>query len=223
MVLDQLEPASHAYNLGYGLKIEGPLASGTLQRSVNAIVDRHEVLRTRFVSIDGSPLQQIDQTAEADWRLINLEALPADEREREAARLIEDETRRPFDLATGPLLRALVLRFDAENYLLLLTLHHIVSDAWSAGVLANELRELYRAFVAGEEPSCPTCPCNTLISLWWQHKRFADGARDRKSILETKWQTRPGAELHGFSAHCAPKLSRRKRDSPCAGGTRGRS
>lgn len=176
--LDQLEPDSSAYNLAYATEIEGPLVTDALRKSLNAIVARHEVLRTRFISIDGSPLQHIDQTTEAEWRLINLEDLPAEERAREAARLIEDEARQPFDLSTGPLLRAMLVRVGAGNHLMLLTMHHIVSDAWSAGVFAQELSEFYRAFAAGEEPSLPDLPLQYADFAVWQHQRFADGALD---------------------------------------------
>jgi amino acid adenylation domain-containing protein len=176
--LDQLEPESYAYNLAYATEINGPLVTDALRKALNAIVERHEVLRTRFVSVDGSPLQIVDLPGEADWRLIDLEDLPAKERAREAGQLIEEETRRPFDLAKGSLLRANLFRIGADNHVMLLTMHHIVSDGWSAGILARELSEFYRAFAASEEALLPELPVQYADFAVWQRERFANGELD---------------------------------------------
>ena len=176
--LDQLEPESYAYNLAYATEISGPLATDALRNALNAIVERHEVLRTRFVSVEGSPLQVVDSAGEADWRFIDLENLPAKERAREAGRLIEAETRRLFDLSKGSLLRAILFRIGADNHVLLLTMHHIVSDGWSAGILARELSEFYRAFAANEAARLPELPVQYADFAVWQRERFAHGELD---------------------------------------------
>jgi amino acid adenylation domain-containing protein len=176
--LDQLEPESYAYNLAYATEINGPLVTDALRKALNAIVERHEVLRTRFISVDGNPLQVVDLPTEADWRLIDLEDLSAKERAREAGRLIEEETRRPFDLSKGPLLRAVLFRIGADNHVMLLTMHHIVSDGWSAGILARELSEFYRAFAANEEALLPELPVQYADFAVWQRERFANRELD---------------------------------------------
>src|SRR6185295_16957588 len=151
----QLDPQSCAYNLVHAIEITGPVDTGALRKALNGIIARHEVLRTRFVSTGVSPVQQIDLPAEVDWQVIDLRNFALEERAREAQRLIREESSEPFDLAQGPMLRAMLLRLEAESYVLLLTLHHIASDGWSANIMATELSELYRAFRAGEEPALP--------------------------------------------------------------------
>ncbi|HKP35520.1 MAG TPA: amino acid adenylation domain-containing protein [Pyrinomonadaceae bacterium] len=174
--LDQLDPESHAYNLAHAIEITGQLDTGALRKALNGIIARHEVLRTRFVSVGGTPLQQIDLPAEVDWQSIDLRKFAPEERAREAERLIRDESSAPLNLAQGPMLRAMLLRVDVESYVLLLTIHHIASDGWSANILAGELSELYRAFRAGEEPALPELPVQYADFAFWQRERFAEGA-----------------------------------------------
>lgn len=174
--LDQLEPGNHAYNLAHAMEIKGALDVEALHKSVDAMVERHEILRTRFVDIDGTPYQQVDIPTQAHWQLIDLSHLPTEQREVKARQLVETESRKPFDLSTGPLLRAKLVGLDVVNFILLITLHHIVSDGWSAEVFTNELGAFYNMF-ANNAPS-------TLVELGpqygafaiWQRESFARGA-----------------------------------------------
>jgi amino acid adenylation domain-containing protein/FkbM family methyltransferase len=146
---DQLEPHSALYNLPIVLRLEGPLDLLALGRSIERIVERHESLRTIFVMSEDQPCQRILPQLALSLSLVDLREYPEDEREAEAIRLIDSEIQRPFDLARGPSLRAMVARIAQNNHMLLLTLHHIVSDGWSVKVMLRELSALYDAYCDG--------------------------------------------------------------------------
>jgi amino acid adenylation domain-containing protein/non-ribosomal peptide synthase protein (TIGR01720 family) len=147
--LDQLEPGSAAYNVPIGMRLGGALDAQALERALLALCRRHEVLRTTFTTVAGKPVQVIHAEPNLRLALDDLSALPAAAREDVARREAEVEAQRPFDLAKGPLVRARLLRLAEDDHVLLLTLHHIVSDAWTRGILAKEIAALY---VAGDEP-----------------------------------------------------------------------
>ncbi|WP_162257903.1 non-ribosomal peptide synthetase [Kitasatospora sp. Root107] len=143
---EQLRPGDAAYNMPLVLKVRGPLDLGALQIAVDAVLRRHAVLRTGFTLAGGAPVQQPTLGARVTVREVDLRTAP----DPAGAALAEAmrETKRPFDLAVGPLLRALVLRSSAEEQLLVLTVHHIVFDGWSFGVLLDDLSRAYRAALA---------------------------------------------------------------------------
>src|SRR5262245_11294765 len=163
--LDQLEPSSPVYNVPSGMRLRGPLNITALERSLNEIVRRHEALRTTFSMVEGQPVQTISPSLNLLLPIMDLGHLPAGERDAEIRRLGAKEARRPFDLARGPLLRVTLLRLDDEDHVLLLTMHHIVSDGWSIGVLHRELSILYEAFSNGKP--------NPLPPLFIQYADFA--------------------------------------------------
>ncbi|WP_240360969.1 condensation domain-containing protein, partial [Pyxidicoccus caerfyrddinensis] len=167
-VIDQLEPGNAAYNMPTALRLRGPLDVPALQQSFTALVERHESLRTIFSLHDGQPIQVIHPHPRFPLPLVDLSALPADEREAEARRQTRLETQRPFDLARGPLLRALLLRLDAQDHLLIGTMHHIVSDGWSMGVLVRELAALYAAHATGQQARLPAMPVQYADFAAWQ-------------------------------------------------------
>ncbi|HEX8559851.1 MAG TPA: amino acid adenylation domain-containing protein, partial [Pyrinomonadaceae bacterium] len=167
--LHQLEPAGAAYNMPVAFRLSGRLDVSALERALNEMVSRHEILRTTFDVLDEQPVQLVSAAAQTlTPALMDLSALPATEREAEAARLAEEEVGRPFDLGAGPLLRALLLRLGAEEHVLLLTAHHIISDGWSQGVLIGELGVLYEAFAAGRESPLPPLPIQYADFAEWQ-------------------------------------------------------
>jgi len=174
--LDQLEPGNHAYNLAHAMEISGALDVDALRQSFDALVERHEILRTRFVDIDGTPYQQIDLLAQADWQLLDLSKLPTDRREAEARQVVETESRRPFDLAAGPMLRVMLVQLEAERFVLLFTLHHIASDGWSAEVFAHELGAFYEAFTLNTASSLKDLSVQYADFAAWQRESFARGA-----------------------------------------------
>jgi len=141
--LDQLEPGLVAYNMPAAVRLVGSLDVTVLTRSLNEIVRRHESLRTTFSSVADQQVQVVSLALELSIPVIDLIDLPNDARDAEAMRLSREEAQRPFDLIHGPLIRALLLRLRSEEHVLVLTMHHIVSDGWSQGVLKTELGALY--------------------------------------------------------------------------------
>ncbi|HEY6320186.1 MAG TPA: amino acid adenylation domain-containing protein, partial [Thermoanaerobaculia bacterium] len=161
--LHQLDRGSAAYNMPAPVRLSGRLDEAALSRALAAVVRRHEVLRTCFVSEDGRPVQRIGPPAAVPLPRIDLRhldsSLGATTREALAHELAVAEIRRPFDLAAGPPVRALLLRVTPAESILVLTVHHIASDAWSMGILVREVESLYEAFVSGRAPaSLPPLP-----------------------------------------------------------------
>ncbi|HEX8191019.1 MAG TPA: amino acid adenylation domain-containing protein [Pyrinomonadaceae bacterium] len=155
---DRLEPGNPFYNVPVALRVSGRLDRRALAESLAEVVRRHESLRTTFPAAGGRPAQAIRPSLEVEVPLVDLGGWPEEGREAEALRRAAEEARRPFDLARGPLLRAGLIRLSEEEHLLLLTMHHIVSDGWSMGVLIRETAALYEAFAGGapsplEEPA----------------------------------------------------------------------
>jgi len=148
--LNQLAPGNPFYNINHALRLEFALDPALLQRCLNEIVQRHEVLRTTFVAREGKPVQVVAPRLHIDLALLDLSAFSASACQAEVERLATDEARVPFDLERGPLLRTTALRLGVRSWVLLLTIHHIVSDAWSTGVFFDELQRLYQAFSAGK-------------------------------------------------------------------------
>ncbi len=166
--LDQLEPGRATYNMPLALLAEGDLAPEVLERSLSRVVARHETLRTRFASRQGRPVQVVDPPSGFALAQIDLSGLAAEPRTAEARRLAAAEGARPFDLARGPLLRGALLRLAAAEWGVLLTLHHVVSDGWSLGLLMNEVSTLYSGLARGEEPALPALPIQYADFTAWQ-------------------------------------------------------
>ncbi|CEF48410.1 unnamed protein product [uncultured bacterium] len=147
--LDQLDPGNPAYNIAVRFRLEGPLHFAALVRAVNEIVRRHEVLRTVIIEMDGHPVQVVAPSLSIAVSIIDLCDVPATERHARSEVLTTEEARGRFDLAVGPLFRAALLRLDEQVHILLVTVHHVISDGWSIGVITQELGTLYDAFCKG--------------------------------------------------------------------------
>jgi aspartate racemase len=150
-----------------------------LEQSLNDIIRRHESLRTTFPAVDGRPVQAIAPALTFRLPLIDLGELPEPERQTEVWRLITESARWPFDLAQGPLFRAALLRLAEEEHILLLTVHHIVSDGWSMGVLLREISALYEAYSTGKPSPLPDLPIQYADFALWQRQWL------RGEVLET--------------------------------------
>ena len=179
-LLDQLDPGRAVYNLPGPVRLTGALDIAALEQSLNEIVRRHEALRTTFDEVDGTPMQVIAPGLELTLPVTDLRHLPAGEREAEARRLITEEARAPFDLARGPLVRAELLRLDDREHVLLLTMHHIVSDGWSLQVLNQELAALYEAFSAGRRSPLPELPIQYVDFAHWQREHLQGEALEKQ-------------------------------------------
>ena len=167
-LLDRLEPGSAAYNMPFPLRLRGALDPAVLARAASEVVRRHEALRTTFATVDGVPVQVIAPPAAVAFPLVDLAALPEALREDEGARLLAAEAKTPFDLERGPLVRLALLRFAAADHLLLLDMHHIVSDGWSIGLFFDELSALYPAFAAGLPSPLAALPIQYADFAIWQ-------------------------------------------------------
>ncbi|MEO5728081.1 MAG: condensation domain-containing protein, partial [Byssovorax sp.] len=178
--LAQLEPDSGAYALPAALRLEGPLDPDALQRTLEEIVRRHETLRTTFSSIEGQPVAVIHESSAVPLALTDLSALPPAERELAMRREVGVESRRSFDLAQGPLLRARLLRLGPEEHVLVSAMHHIVSDGWSSNVFSRELGALYDAFAAGRPSPLPELPIQYVDFAAWQRGVLDGEALDRR-------------------------------------------
>jgi len=168
--LDQLQPNSAFYNIPLALRLSGQLNIAALQSSINAIIQQHEALRTNFTTQEGQPVQVIASTKNLELLVVDLLHLRESEREIEAQRLVNEQANRPFNLEREPLLRGTVLQLGETEYVLLLTMHHIISDGWSMGVFVRELTELYKAFCTGAPPSLPELPVQYADFALWQRQ-----------------------------------------------------
>ncbi|HEX8150238.1 MAG TPA: amino acid adenylation domain-containing protein [Pyrinomonadaceae bacterium] len=169
-LLDSLAPGSAIYNVPVRMRLLGELDAPALTEALNEVVRRHESLRTTFEVVDGRPAQFVAPGLRVGLPVEDLRGLPDGEREAEAERLSLEEARCPFDLRTGPLLRARLLRLGDAEYLALLTIHHIVTDGWSMETLVREVAALYEAFTAGRPSPLAELPLQYADFALWQRQ-----------------------------------------------------
>jgi len=185
--LDQLEPGNPAYNMSVALRLSGKLCQEALEESLGEILRRHEALRTTFRTVDGNPVQVVAPAQAFRMPVVDLTRLPESGRQAEALRLASDESVRPFHLVHGPLFRAALLKLDAEEHLLLMTVHHIVSDAWSTRVLYRELETLYGALASGRPSPLAPLPIQYQDYAAWQ-RHWLQGERGMSQLAYWKRQ-----------------------------------
>jgi hypothetical protein len=149
-LLDRLDPGNSAYNVAVRWRLQGRIATALLERAWLKIIERHEVLRTVFLDIDGAPIQRIMPRAPFRLNEIDLSNLSSDLQQTESERIGLIEARAPFDLASGPLIRATLLRFSPVEAVILVTTHQTVSDGWSIGIMAREMGRIYESLRNGE-------------------------------------------------------------------------
>ncbi|HWS54338.1 MAG TPA: amino acid adenylation domain-containing protein [Pyrinomonadaceae bacterium] len=190
--LEQLEPGTAAFNIPMGVRLTGALDLGALTRSLGEIVRRHEALRTTFAVEGGQPVQVIAPELRLELPVIDLGDAPAPEREARAAELAAREAERPLDLVSGPLLRGTLLRLGPEEHVLVLVVHHIVSDGWSVGVLIREMAALYPAFREGRPSPLEELPIQYADYAAWQREWLRGGVGDKQLAY---WKEQLGAGL----------------------------
>ncbi|WP_437975236.1 non-ribosomal peptide synthase/polyketide synthase [Sorangium sp. So ce295] len=186
----RLWPGSGAYNIPSAVLLVGDLDLDALKRTFSAITARHESLRTRFAEQDGQGYQVIDDALEVEIPVVDLSDLPEAELEERARALAIEEGERPFDLERGPLLRAKLLRLAAREHVLVVTMHHIVSDGWSMGVLVGEFASLYSAHREGTAPDLPELPLQYADYAVWQRRWLESEELERQLAA---WKARLGA------------------------------
>ena len=175
-LLNAMEPDSSHYNMPVALRLHGPVEHAALQSSLAAIVARHESLRTSFVAVAGRPQQVIAPELAVDLPLIDLSALDAEEQEAEVRRLTDAQADAPFDLAASPLWRIALVRLSATEHVVLWTMHHIIADGWSMGVLLSELTALYDGIQSGQTTPLPNLALQYADFAVWQRAFLASDA-----------------------------------------------
>jgi amino acid adenylation domain-containing protein len=168
--LDQLEPGDPTYNIFAAVRLKGRLDIAALRSALNEVARRHESLRTTFAEVEGQTVQVVTSDLTLELPVIALDHLDVDEREAEFERMSELEAQTPFDLSQLPLLRTMLLRMSAEEHVFFLTMHHIISDGWSMGVLVRELATFYEAQVTGRTTSAPELPIQYADYASWQRE-----------------------------------------------------
>jgi amino acid adenylation domain-containing protein len=179
-VVDQLEPIRSVYNLPAAVRLQGQLDVGVLERAFATLVERHEVLRTRFAVVDGIPVQVIEPAGSFELGIEDLSDLPEDERAAAARQRVGTLAVEPFDLERGPMFRTHLLRLSADEHIAMVVMHHIVSDGWSTGILIREVGTLYAAFVQGQPSLLPPLPVQYADYATWQRGWLQGEILDRQ-------------------------------------------
>ncbi|WHZ27752.1 MAG: non-ribosomal peptide synthetase [Nitrospira sp.] len=186
-LLYRLAPESTAYNMPFASRQMGRLDKAALRSTIDSICSRHEAFRTTFMMRDEGPVQMIHPFRSPHWVEVDLRHLPSEQRRQQAARLVEQEANQPFDLEKGPLARFLLIEVEPEDHVLVLTMHHIIGDQWSFGIIGHEFAIFYNAFCRGEVPSTKPIPLQYADYAVWQRRCLTD---DRLSAQSDYWQTK---------------------------------
>jgi amino acid adenylation domain-containing protein len=176
--LDQFEGSDALYNVPVATRMHGPLDAIALERAINALVERHEALRTVFALVDGVPHQVIRPARPFSLTIVDLSGSP--DAEQRGLEFISEQGRGAFDLSADDLFRVALVKLDDEDHLLSLTLHHIITDGWSMGLLRREMSALYATFVGGGEPGLPELPIQYADYAVWQQEWVEGGGLDRQ-------------------------------------------
>jgi amino acid adenylation domain-containing protein len=178
-LIDQTK-SSAGYNLPLGIRIQGALKEAALEKSLREILGRHDALRTRFIVRNGAPVQQILPRFEFCLNTVDLANVPKAAQEEEIRKRAQSEARQVFHLDQGPLFRARLLRLSDQDHVLLITMHHIISDGWSIGVLLEELVALYTAFSQGQPSPLPELPVQYADFAEWQRQWLSGEALEQQ-------------------------------------------
>ncbi len=202
--VSQLDPTTPLYNVPEAVELKGPLNVAALEQSLNEIIRRHDALRTVFNVVNREPVQVCAPSRNLTLKVVDASNLPLSSREASARRLLEAEARRPFDLSNDLLLRATLVRLDREHHWAILTLHHIVADGWSMGVLIGETAGLYQAFAQGKISPLPELSIQYTDYTQWQ-REWMQGAQLDSQLEYWKQQLTdaPPLQFPGDRPHAA--------------------
>ena len=203
--LEQLEPGTPLYNNPAAVMLTGQLDIAAMQKTLDEMSRRHEVLRTTFASEKGKPVQIIHPELKLNLEQLDLSELPPEEREKELKEAADKAAQHPFDLGKGPLLRTVLIRLDEQKHVLLLTMHHIISDAWTLTIFIREVAQLYEAFSQGKNIKLPPLPIQYADFARWQHD-WLKGRIVEEQIAYWKANLSAGASAIDLPAdHSRPK------------------
>lgn len=189
--LDQLTPENPFYNVPTALRLTGHLNQAALEQSLNYIGRRHAALRTTFKTIDGQPIQVVGAEVKIKLSFVNLHSVSVEERDGFIQQLATAEAQCPFDLTTDALMRVTVLQFESDEAILLLTLHHIVADGWSLGVLIRELASCYTALLENQSPELPSLPIQYTDFACWQRHHLQGSLKQQLQYWQKQLQDLP--------------------------------
>ncbi len=178
--LAQLEEASAVYNESATVKLEGVLNQEALEASLREIVQRHEVLRTTFITVKGEPIQVINPNLTVNLSIVDLQGLTDAEESVKIPHLVNEEIQYPFDLSQGPLWRVTLFKLAENRHILLLTMHHIICDGWSFGIIIREISALYPSFLAGQPSPLPELPIQYADFAHWQREYLSGEVLERQ-------------------------------------------
>lgn len=204
--LDQLEPNRALHNQPGAVRLKGDLDVAALKRALDEIVRRHEALRTRFVTTDGKPFQEVMPHTTLRLPLTDLSDRPRDKAEAEALRIANEDAHTPFDLEQGPLHRIFLMRLRADEHILVINMHHIVTDGWSMGVFTNELDQLYSAFLAGKPSPLSELPIQMADFAVWQKNSLVGETLEEHLAYWRKQLAQPLAALSLPTDHPRPAV-----------------
>src|SRR6185437_5462026 len=179
--LDQLDPETSTYTIAVRQRLRGPIDEAALARTLTELVRRHESLRTTFVTRNGEPHQHVMPAGPVTPRTIDLDHVAADDREAAVEAHVQTEVQQPFDLARGPLFRPVLLRLAPDEHELVISIHHIVADGWSLGLITRELEILYQAYMTGGSSPLPEVPLQYADFAIWQRRWLADHELETQS------------------------------------------
>ncbi len=190
--LQQLEPESTAYHIPAAVRLKGQLDIDALQKSFKEIIKRHEILRTTFTTINGTPMQVVAAHMPLHLKQTDLSHLPSEQREAQMRTLLEEENNRPFDLTKGPLLRLHLIKMSENDHVLHILMHHIISDGWSVNVFVKEFSILYRGFLQGQPVQLPPLKIQYADFAVWQKKKLESEIKEKQL---TYWKQKLGGSL----------------------------
>jgi hypothetical protein len=190
--IDQLEQGSAAYSIPSAVRLEGKLDRGVFESVINEIIRRHEILRTRFEVEEGAPVQVIEEWKHQRLKVEDMTNLTEEEKEEEIRRIVKEEAGTGFDLNRGPLIRIRVIALDEDHSVVFFTMHHIVCDEWSMGLLVKEVCVLYEAMYEGRESPLPELEIQYGDYAYWQ-KQYLQGERLDREL--GYWRRQLGSEL----------------------------
>ncbi len=204
--LSQLEPDNPFYNIPSATRLEGPLNHKALDKTIQALIERHDSFRTSFIQETGIPYQKVEETIKLSILLIDLSALSREEREREARKLAEEDALKPFDLTQAPLLRVKLLKLEEHEHIFLLNIHHIISDGWSSGIIWKEIAILYNAISEGRDNPLPHLKIQYKDYVLWQREQLEGEILNNQ---EAYWRSKFQGELSVLNLptdHPRPKV-----------------
>ncbi|HEX2927283.1 MAG TPA: amino acid adenylation domain-containing protein, partial [Ruminiclostridium sp.] len=185
--LNELVPGNPAYNIFLSVRVKGGLNIDILNHTINGIIKRHETLRTRFVTVDGRLVVKLDAELKTQCRVVDLTQLSSYEKEKSIYQLTDEEVKKSFDLASTPLFRITLLKLEEKCYIMLINMHHIISDGWSTGLFLKEITVLYQAGIKGLEAGLPQLEYTYGDYAFWQREYLKGSVLDKKLSFWKKY------------------------------------